>query len=141
MTQDAKPARREFLTYAASGLTIAQSAYAAGSDVLRLGLIGCGGRGTEGAGQALFADKGVRLVALTDVLTDRAQEKRNTLRVKFPDQVPARDEDCFGGFEGYKRVIAACDVVIIANAASSTPARDGRDRSRQARVRGEAARH
>lgn len=126
MTDNNQPDRREFLkssggALAASGLSIAESAYAAGSDVIRLGLIGCGGRGTEGAGQALFADKGVRLVALADVLADRAQEKRNSLRVKFPGQVTARDEDCFGGFEGYKNVIAASDVVIIANAAKFHP--------------------
>lgn len=123
---DSRPGRREFLkssggVLAATGLSIAQSAHAAGSDVIRLGLIGCGGRGTEGAGQALFADKGVQLVALADVLVDRAQEKRNKLRVEHPGQVPATDKDCYGGFEGYQNVIAASDVVIIANAAKFHP--------------------
>ncbi len=120
--------RRQFLKLSggalaatASGLSIAQSAHAAGSDVIRLGLIGCGGRGSEGTGQALFADKGVHLVALADLLRDRAQERRSAMKVTYPEQVTAQDSDCFGGFDGYKKVIAASDAVIIANAALFHP--------------------
>jgi predicted dehydrogenase len=111
--------RREFLKTAAS-LPLA-AGYLAGSDHIRVGLIGCGGRGTEAAGQAMNADKGVRLAALADVLLDRAQEKRNALKVKWPDQVTATDEQCFCGFDGYQKVIEASDVVLIANAAKFHP--------------------
>ena len=113
--------RRQFMKTAAAGLTVANSAHVLGSDVIRVGLIGCGGRGTEAAGQVLFADKGVRLVALADMLVERAQERRNALKVKFPDQVAARDEDCFAGFDAYKKVIERSDAVLIANAAKFHP--------------------
>ncbi len=112
--------RRQFVKTAA-GLGIGASAHVFGSDVIRVGLIGCGGRGTEAAGQVLFADKGARLVALADVLVERAQESRNGIKVKFPDQVTARDEDCFAGFDAYKKVIERSDAVLIANAAKFHP--------------------
>ena len=59
---------------------MANSAHVLGSDVIRIGLIGCGGRGTEAAGQVLYADKGVRLVAMADMLVDRVQERRKLSR-------------------------------------------------------------
>jgi myo-inositol 2-dehydrogenase / D-chiro-inositol 1-dehydrogenase len=113
--------RREFLTGSAAALAIGSSAYAAGRDTIRVGMIGAGSRCTEAAGQAMNADKGVRLVAIGDLLVDRAQEKRNALKVKWPDQVTATNDCCFGGFDGYKPVIEASDVVLIANAAKFHP--------------------
>jgi predicted dehydrogenase len=113
--------RRSFLAAAASALPVAQSAWAAGSDTIRVGMIGCGGRNTEAAQQAMAADKGVRIVAIGDLLRDRAQEKRSLLRVKNPEQVTASDDTCFGGFDAYKKVIEASDVVLIANAAKFHP--------------------
>ena len=118
-----KSTRREFLKVSAAVPAAAWSpgVFAAGSDVIRVGLIGCGGRGTEAATQAMNADRGVRLVALADVLMDRAQEKRNLLKTKYPEQVTATNETCFAGFDGYKHVIEASDVVLIANAAKFHP--------------------
>jgi predicted dehydrogenase len=113
--------RREFLMGSAATLAIGSSAYAAGSDVIRVGMIGAGGRCTEAAGQAMDADRGVRLVAIADLLVDRAQEKRNALKVKWSDQVTATNDQCFGGFDAYKRVIELSDVVLIANAAKFHP--------------------
>jgi predicted dehydrogenase len=112
--------RREFLK-ASAVLPIAQSAWAGGTDTIRVGMIGCGGRNTEAGQQAMAADKGVRLVAIGDLLVDRAQEKRNLLKVKNPEQVTASNDMCFGGFDAYKKVIEASDVVLIANAAKFHP--------------------
>ena len=56
-----------------AGLSVARGAHATGSDVIRLGLVGCGGRGTGAAKQALLADRGARLVAVSDAFTDRIQ--------------------------------------------------------------------
>ena len=116
--------RRDFLKDSASalgGLSIASSAYAAGSDIIKVGVIGCGGRGTAAAINAMNADKGVRIAAMGDLLMDRAQEKRNMLKVKRPDQVTVDLDHCFSGYDCYKRVIENSDVVIIANAAKFHP--------------------
>ena len=116
--------RRDFLKDSASalgGLSIASSAYAAGSDIIRVGVIGCGGRGTAAATNAMNADKGVRIAAMGDLLMDRAQEKRNMLKVKRPDQVTVDLDHCFSGYDCYKKVIENSDVVIIANAAKFHP--------------------
>ncbi len=95
--------------------------YAAGSDVIRVGMIGCGGRNAGAANQALTADKGARLVAMCDIFMDRVKEKRAALKAEKGDQVVADDDHCFAGFDGYKRVIEASDVVLIANAAKFHP--------------------
>ena len=70
--------RREFLqssavlgTIAATELAVAQQAHAGGRDLLRVGLVGCGGRGTGAAAQALRADSNVKLTAMGDVFADR----------------------------------------------------------------------
>ena len=56
-----------------SGLSLARSAHAAGSDVIRIGMIGCGSRCPGAAVNAMNADPGVRLVAMTDIFADRAK--------------------------------------------------------------------
>jgi len=95
--------------------------YAAGSDILRVGMIGCGCRNTGAAAQALAADPGARLVAMCDIFMDRVKNKRGVLRQQAPDQVMVDDDHCFEGFDGYKQVIECSDVVVIANAAKFHP--------------------
>jgi predicted homoserine dehydrogenase-like protein len=65
-----------------ANLPIARSAYVAGSDLLRIGLIGCGGRGTGAAQQALAADKNVKLVAMGDAFADRLESSLAQLMKK-----------------------------------------------------------
>ncbi|MEN6426034.1 MAG: Gfo/Idh/MocA family oxidoreductase [Phycisphaerales bacterium] len=96
-------------------------AYAGGSDTIRLGMIGCGGRNSGAADQALTADKGVRLVAMCDIFMDRVKAVRDMLKGRKADQVTVDDDHCFAGFDGYKRVVEASDVVVIANAAKFHP--------------------
>ena len=112
--------RRGFLRSSAA-LPIALSAHAAGSDIIRIGVIGCGARGEAAAMNAMNADKGNRLVAMGDILLDRVHEKRTALKLKYPDQVAVNDDHCFAGFDAYKQVIASADVVIVANAAKFHP--------------------
>jgi predicted dehydrogenase len=115
--------RRDFI-HSSAGFLLAgglPAVHAAGSDVIRIGVIGCGGRGEAAAMNAMNADKGVRLAAMGDVLLDRAQEKRTALRLKYPGQVTAGEGDLFSGIDAYKGVIAHCDVVLIANAAKFHP--------------------
>lgn len=111
--------RRDFLK--ASALAVPAMVHAAGSDVIRVGMIGCGGRNSEAGAQALTADNGTRLVAMADVALDRIQETRSALKVKFPGQVAVDDDHCFAGYDGYKHVIESSDVVLIANAAKFHP--------------------
>ena len=118
-----KVSRRDFLksSAAAAAAAISSSAYAAGSDVIKVGMIGCGVRCTEAARNAMRADKGVRIAAIADLLIDRAQEARAALKTEFPEQVSATNDNCFAGFDGYKNVIESVDVVLIANAAKFHP--------------------
>jgi predicted dehydrogenase len=114
--------RRRFLKE--SSLTLAGAAlaslpsgvHAGSSETLKIGLIGCGGRGTGAASQALSADPNVKLVALGDAFPDRLQaslkelQSDETLAKKI--EVPA--EQCFVGFDAYKQVLAApVDVVLL----------------------------
>ncbi len=122
--EDRAASRREFLRASAATLTAlaaSPAVHAAGSDAIRIGLIGAGGRGTEAATQAMNADKGARLVAIADVVRDRITERRQMLKMKYPEQVAVDDDHCFAGFEGYKHVIESSDVVLIACAAKFHP--------------------
>ncbi len=125
-----QPNRRNFLktSLAAAagaatvgGLSLARGAHAAGSDVLRLGLIGCGGRGPGAAADAMSADRGTRLVAMTDIFADKVQSRREMLKKQKPEQVQVDDAHCFSGLDGYRHVIESADVVLIACAAKYHP--------------------
>ncbi|HEY5915589.1 MAG TPA: Gfo/Idh/MocA family oxidoreductase [Verrucomicrobiae bacterium] len=121
--------RRDFLKVsgvaasaaAVGSLDLGRSAHAAGSDILKVGMIGCGGRNSGAAVQALTADKGARLIAMCDVLKERVLGKREEIKAAKGDQVAVDDAHCFFGFDGYKHVIEASDVVLIANGAKFHP--------------------
>lgn len=82
---------------------------------LKVGLIGCGGRGTGAASQALKADPNVELVAMGDVFKDRLDESYSNLLKIHPDKVKVSPENMFVGFDAYKNVIASgVDVVLLA---------------------------
>jgi predicted dehydrogenase len=100
-----------------TGLSVAHSAYATGSDVIRVGLVGCGGRGTGAATQVLNADRGTRLVAMSDAFADRLQLSLQSMKKQkdIADRVLVDSDHQFTGFDGYKRVIASdVDVVLLA---------------------------
>jgi len=121
--------RRDFLktstvvaSAAVSGaLDISRRVFAGGSDIIRVGMIGCGNRNTGAAVQALTADPGARLVAMCDIFMDRVKNKRKLLKDQKKDQVVVDNEHCFAGFDGYKHVVESSDVVLIANAAKFHP--------------------
>ncbi len=124
-TQQPAPAsRRDFLKGTAAAaiggavagqLAIARNAHAAGSDLLRVGLIGCGGRGTGAAGQALKADKAVKLVAMGDAFADRIEQSLATLQKdgEIAGKLDVAPERRFAGFDAYKHVIDTSDVVLL----------------------------
>jgi myo-inositol 2-dehydrogenase / D-chiro-inositol 1-dehydrogenase len=118
--------RRNFLKTSAlaSAATLAavkRSAHAAGSDAIRIGIIGCGGRGSGAAVDAMESDPGVRVNALCDLFPDRIEGKYNSLRTRSPDQVTATTERFFTGLDGYRGLIENVDVVLIACAAKFHP--------------------
>ncbi len=107
-------------------LDLSRSAHAAGSEVIKLGMIGCGGRNTGAGAQALRADPGVRLVAMNDIFMDRINGAHDAIvndlkRLNRPSQVEVPADRRFAGFDGYKKVIECSDAVVIANAAKFHP--------------------
>ena len=82
---------------------------------IKVAIIGCGGRGTGAAAQALEADPDVRIVAMADAFRDRADECLSSLSEKYPDseRININDEVIFIGFDGYKEAIDLADVIIL----------------------------
>lgn len=94
-----------------SGNLRAQSA----DSTLKVGLVGCGGRGSGAASQALKADKNVVLVAMGDAFEDQLQNSLQSLQKNHPDKVKVTPEHCFVGLDAYQKVInSGVDVVLLA---------------------------
>ncbi len=114
--------RRDFLkassALAASGafgsLAVPTNAHAQGSDVIKVGLVGCGGRGTGAAEQSINASTNIKLHAMGDLFKDHLDNAHNNL-AKFGDKVDVADDRKFIGFDAYKQVIdSGVDLVILA---------------------------
>jgi myo-inositol 2-dehydrogenase/D-chiro-inositol 1-dehydrogenase len=119
--------RRDFVKTAgvvAGAMVLAPSAiaagvYSAGEETIRVGLVGCGGRGTGAAVQALLAHKSVKLVAMADAFRDNLDNSYKQIGQELTAnglelsrlQVP--EDHKFTGFDGYTKVIPLCDVVIL----------------------------
>src|SRR5206468_1474273 len=84
-------------------------------ETLRVGLVGCGGRGTGAAAQALAADSNVKLVAMGDAFRDRLQTSLATLRKQdVGSKMDVPETNQFVGFDAYRKVIELSDVVLLA---------------------------
>ena len=115
--------RRNFLknSSAAAGAaalaSVSSEAFAAHAGVdetIRVGLVGCGGRGTGAIQNALDADPNTRLSAIGDAFADRIELCIEELEHKdYGDRVKVAPDHVFTGFDNYKKVIDACDVVIL----------------------------
>jgi predicted dehydrogenase len=114
--------RRDFLKRSAAAaavatvgsLAIERSAHAAGDETLRVGLVGCGGRGSGAARDALAADKNAKLVALADAFPDRLEASLKGVRAAVPAQVDVTPERCFVGLDAYEKLIqCGVDVVLL----------------------------
>ena len=83
---------------------------------LKISVVGCGGRGTGAAVQALRADKNVELVALCDAFEDRLERSLNAIIDELDGEmdIKVKDKNKFVGFDGYKKAIDLADVVILA---------------------------
>src|SRR5947209_17394713 len=118
------PSRRDFLK--TTGLVAAASAFsqtavplvhAGESNMIQVALVGCGGRGTGAAANALSTKSGpIKLVAMADVFTDRLDGSYKNLSGSFEKQMDVPKDRQFIGFDGYKKAmdsLKAGDVVIL----------------------------
>ncbi|HLV62415.1 Gfo/Idh/MocA family oxidoreductase [Galbibacter sp.] len=82
---------------------------------LKIALVGCGGRGTGAANQALKADENVQLVAMADAFEDRLNGSLQHLEKEFEGtkKVKVKEKNKFIGFDAYKKAIDLADVVIL----------------------------
>lgn len=123
--------RRKFLGSSAalaggaffSPLPVRASAYVAGSDTLKIALIGCGARGAGAARDAMQTEGPVELVAMADVFRDQIDRSYNNLmRIdRIKDYVNVPEENKFVGLDGYKKAIELADVVILASPPAFRP--------------------
>jgi myo-inositol 2-dehydrogenase / D-chiro-inositol 1-dehydrogenase len=98
-------------------------AHPGADETLRVGLIGCGGRGTGAASNALRADPNVKLVAMGDAFPDMLENSLNSLKgqADLVDKIDVPEERRFTGFDAYKRVIDEVDVVLLATSPHFRP--------------------
>jgi predicted dehydrogenase len=122
----ADASRRDFLKHsvAAGSLAatlaanpIARAAHSGADETLRVGLVGCGGRGRGAAMDALNADPNTKLVAVGDAFMDRAEGGLESIQFEeaIADRVAVDKDHVFDGFDNFKKVIDSdVDVVILA---------------------------
>lgn len=125
------PTRRQFLAQSTAALAAASLPFrhAQGknmaSDSLRVGLIGCGGRGSGAAAQALNADSNTELWAMGDVFSEQIEKSYASIGAQFksePGRVTVADERKFVGLDAYQKVLASgVDLVILATPGGFRP--------------------
>lgn len=113
-TVNSHPNRREFLKTSSKALAgaalaaaVARPGYTAEDNTINIALIGCGGRGTGAAAQALSTQGPVKLVAVADVFDHRMKNSLKQLQQKFGAQVDVPAERQFLGLDGYQKAMAA----------------------------------
>jgi len=120
--------RRTFLqtsTAAALAASLAPARAQIAGQKLKLGLIGCGGRGTGAAAQALTADSNTEMWAMGDVFTDALDKSQKALATQYgdkPGRMTVADDRKFIGLDAYQKVLASgVDVVLIATPGGFRP--------------------
>ncbi|HPS55975.1 MAG TPA: Gfo/Idh/MocA family oxidoreductase, partial [Sedimentisphaerales bacterium] len=121
--------RRDFMKASAAFSLAAMTTpmnkvFAAGSDKLRIGLIGCGGRGTGAVGDCIKAADNVEIYAMADLFKDRIDNAINLMKVgsdwiqkvEDPSKINITEERCFSGFDAFQKLLAIdeIDIVILA---------------------------
>jgi predicted dehydrogenase len=99
-----------------AGLDISRFAHAAGSDTIRLGLVGSGGRGSGAVANALKTGKDIRLVAIADLFEDKINQSLAAIRKPAnPNQITVPQDRRFVGFNAYQQLLSSgVDAVILA---------------------------
>jgi predicted dehydrogenase len=114
--------RRHFVQTASSAAIITAATKlraqqkADSNETLRIGLVGCGGRGTGAASQALGAEYNGKIVAMADVDEKQIEGSIASLSQKFPDRVDVKADKKFIGLDAYQKLIdSGVDVVLLAS--------------------------
>lgn len=111
--------RRNFLkTSAVAGVAVTMSVprvHAGEDDTIKVGLIGCGGRGRGAANNTLNADPNSKIYAVADAFMPNAQGAAEGLKAAFEDRVDIEDR-VFAGLDAYKNVVDCCDLVLLCEA-------------------------
>jgi myo-inositol 2-dehydrogenase / D-chiro-inositol 1-dehydrogenase len=100
---------------------IGAKAYAAGDDKIRIGVIGCGGRGTDAVRNCVESSEGVELVAMADLFKNRLDGSFKELKLGSPDGkisplkgFNVSPDQCFVGFDAYEKLLACkLDMVLL----------------------------
>ena len=123
---DQQTSRREFIKTSsaaaiggalASNIIFPQRTFAENSETIKIGLIGCGGRGSGNVREAMTADSNCVLVAMADAFEDELALHLKALKgnKEISDRIKVTKENCFVGLDAYKKVIdSGVDVVILA---------------------------
>jgi predicted dehydrogenase len=120
--------RRKFLGLSASALAATSVAgfprigRSQAPEMLKLALVGCGGRGAGAANQALTADYYTKLVAVADLFPDKLSVGLKSLQAQKPDRVDVPADRQFLGLDAYQHAISAADVVVLATPCAFRPA-------------------
>lgn len=122
--ENSKPSRRDFCkntVLLSAGILIPGVEMTAMAKVfndkeLKIAVVGCGGRGTGAANQALKADENVRLVAMADAFQDQLDKSFMNLQKAYEgtNKINVKDKHKYVGFDAYKMAIDQADVVILA---------------------------
>jgi hypothetical protein len=109
---------------------IGAKAYAAGDDKIRIGVIGCGGRGTDAVRNCIEASDSVELVAMADLFQNKLDESMKNFKQGSDDKKTAplsrgfavTPEQCFVGFDAYEKLLACkLDAVLLTAPPYSRP--------------------
>jgi myo-inositol 2-dehydrogenase/D-chiro-inositol 1-dehydrogenase len=95
--------------------------HTAGTDLLKIALVGCGGRGSGAADEALKTPGPTKLVTMSDVRPEQLEKSLENLQEKHSDKMDVPPDHQFKDFDGYKKAIALADVVILATSPGFRP--------------------
>ena len=117
--------RRDFLrsgsaaaavAFAAPAILVRETAFAQNADTLKIGLVGCGGRGSGAAGNALTADSNLILWAVGDAFAEPVKGSIKGLKEQFGGRIQATEDRQFVGLDAFKKVIdSGVDIVLLAS--------------------------
>ncbi len=98
-----------------TNLSVVRAAHVSSDETIRIGLVGCGGRGRGAADQAMNTTGPTKLVAVADAFEDNLQSAVNTLKRQHGEKVDVPKERQFVGLDAYTKVLEQdCDLVILA---------------------------